>query len=118
MTDDELLRLRKLAEQATPDVLAALRSCIEQYVDAWYINADGSEAKPKPDSPVLAMVEAAGSLPALLDLVDSLTKERDEAVAEVAWRIDLATRTANERDDARREVARLERRIWPNGERG
>lgn len=82
LTSDGLRQLRELCERATPDVLAALRSCIEQYVAAWYINADGSEAKPRPDSPVLAMVELANAArSALPTLIDEVVRLRAENAA-------------------------------------
>lgn len=89
MTPSELQHLRSLCEQATPEVVDALRNCVRFWVSTWYATADGGDAEAKPDSAAMRAVDtldaARSAVPALIEEVERLQREqRDSLTARLA----------------------------------
>jgi hypothetical protein len=57
--------LQAVFDAATPAVVGALRRCVEEYVENWYVRSDGSKARLRDAGPV-------GTLMAALDDVARL----------------------------------------------
>lgn len=118
MTPDDLRNLRELRAKATPLPWRVHRDSNRGIgADCTKYNIGGFEF----DSDDDFAVAAVNALPALLDLVDSLTKERDEAgqafgrmSRQEEYVVQLGRKAEAERDTALRErdEARAERDAW------
>ncbi len=78
-----LQRARELCEVSKLDrSIATIRSAVDHYIEHWYVNADGSPAAMNPDGAVASTLDLLALIPALVDAVETLTRERDEAADE------------------------------------
>jgi hypothetical protein len=63
---------KALVERASPEAIEAVRNAIRWYVSHWYETADKGDATAKPDSPAMAVCDAATLVPELLSEIERL----------------------------------------------